>query len=112
VSSDAAGKAQEVGIHTFSSKPPTFSCLGGGRAQICHAGPLERRRGDGFMIGNFAKSAVADPQNEYSKKYIETPDAYFSKGITCVACHKQNHKTHNMADQIRNPEPEQCTACH
>ncbi len=109
---DAAGRAQEAGIHTFSFKPPALSCLGGGRAQICHAGALERRRGDGFMKGNFAKNAVADPQNENSKKYIETPDAHFAKGIACVDCHKQNHKTHNMGDQIRNPEPERCAECH
>ncbi len=109
---NAAGKAQVSGVHTFSSKPPTLSCLGGGRAQICHAGSLERRRGDGFMKGNFAKNAVADPQNDNSKKYIETPDAHYAKGIACVDCHKQNHQTHAMGDQVRNPEPEQCAGCH
>jgi hypothetical protein len=108
----AAGKSREPGIHTFSFKPPTLSCMGGGRAQICHAGPLERRRGDGFMKGNFARNAVADPQNDNSKKYIETPDAHFAKGIVCVDCHTQNHETHFMGDRVRNPKPKQCAECH
>lgn len=109
---NAAGKPLEQGVHTFSFKPTTLSCMGGGRAQICHAGPLERRRGDGFMKGNFAKKAVADPQNENSRKYIETPDSHFAKGVACVDCHKQNHATHNMGDHVRNPEPRQCADCH
>jgi len=109
---DSKGNPKEVGVHTFSFKPPALSCMGGGRAQICHAGPMERRRGDGFIKGNFARNAVADPQNENSKKYIETPDIHFAKGITCVDCHDQNHKTHNMGDQIRSPEPVQCAKCH
>ncbi len=109
---DSKGKPKEAGVHTFSFKPPTLSCMGDGRAQICHAGPLERRRGDGFMKGNFARAAVADPQNEKSKKYIETPDVHFAKGITCVDCHRSNHKTHNMGDQIRSPETVECAKCH
>ncbi len=109
---DSKGRPKEAGVHTFSFKPPALSCMGGGRAQICHAGPLERRRGDGFMKGNFAKKAVADPQTENSKKYIETPDVHFAEGITCVDCHRQNHKTHNMGDQIRSPGPVQCAKCH
>ncbi len=109
---DSEGSPKEVGVHTFSFTPPVLSCMGGGRAQICHAGPMERRRGDGFIKGNFARNAVADPQNENSKKYIETPDIHFAKGITCVDCHAQNHKNHNMGDQIRSPEPVQCAKCH
>jgi cytochrome c553 len=109
---DGAGKPLAVGVHTFSSKPATLSCMGGGRAQLCHAGALERRRGDGFMKGEFASKAVADPQNENSKKYIETPDVHFAKGVSCIDCHRDNHKAHSMGDQARNPEPEQCSACH
>ena len=109
---DGRGKPNEAGVHTFSFKPPVLSCMGGGRAQICHAGPLERRRGDGFMKGGFAKKAVADPGDLNSKRYSDTPDAHYAAGITCVDCHRGNHKTHNMGDRIRDPEPAQCARCH
>ena len=64
------------------------------------------------MKGGFAKKAVADPKDPNSKKYINTPDAHYASSVTCVDCHRQNHKTHNMGDQIRNPEPGQCARCH
>lgn len=112
---DAAGSGRRpnaAGVHTFTLRPPTLACMGGGRAELCHAGPLERRRGDGFMKGGFAKKAVADPGSLNSKRYIDTPDAHYAAGITCVDCHRGNHETHNMGDQVRNPEPAQCARCH
>ncbi|MDA8087209.1 MAG: cytochrome c3 family protein, partial [Nitrospiraceae bacterium] len=105
------GKPNAAGVHTFSFSPPVLSCMGGGRALMCHA-PLERRRGDGFMKGAFARKAVADPDDPNSKKYIDTPDAHYAAGITCVDCHLRNRKTGGMGDLIRNPEPSRCAGCH
>ncbi len=105
------GKPNTAGLHTFSFTPPVLSCMGGGRSLMCHA-TLERRRGDGVMKGVFARKAVADPDNRNSQKYINTPDAHYAAGITCVDCHSQNHKTQNMGDLIRDPEPSRCAGCH
>ena len=105
------GKPNAAGVHTFTFRPPVLSCMGGGRALMCHA-PLERRRGDGFMKGPFARKAVANPDNPGSQRYINTPDAHYAAGITCIDCHSPNHKTGYMGDLIRSPEPSRCARCH
>lgn len=64
-----------AGAHSFSKKVSALSCYGGGRASICHAGPEDRRRGGGYIGGEFA-----NPKGT-------APDVHFTKGITCVDCH-------------------------
>ncbi|MHB8988583.1 MAG: cytochrome c3 family protein [Desulfobulbia bacterium] len=85
------------GTHAFG-KPDTPSCYGGGRASICHAGPMDRRRGAGYMRGEYAFPANL-PQG-----------AHVKAGIQCLDCHKPaNHQFgHLAADDARKS----CAECH
>ncbi len=85
------------GSHSFG-KPDTPSCYGGGRASICHAGPMDRRRGAGFMRGEYAFPANM-PQG-----------AHVKAGLECLDCHKPvNHQFgHLAADDARKA----CVNCH
>ena len=96
-------KDPSKGPHTFVLKPGSLSCYGGGRSFACHAGPLERRRGDGYLRAEFTKAAP------WGKKILEEhADVHLQKGITCVDCHKPDAKDIH-ADLTRNPR---CSGCH
>jgi hypothetical protein len=64
------------GPHTFTKQISPITCYGGGRGSICHAGPEDRRRGAGYIGGDFSNPRGA------------TPDVHYIKGITCVECHE------------------------
>lgn len=85
------------GTHSFG-KPDTLSCYGGGRASICHAGPMDRRRGAGYVRGEYSFPANL-PQG-----------AHVKAGLECLDCHKPvNHQFgHLAADDARNA----CKNCH
>lgn len=85
------------GSHSFG-QPDTPSCYGGGRASICHAGPMDRRRGAGYVRG------------EYSFPANLPPDTHFKAGLDCTDCHKPvNHQFgHLSADDARKS----CAGCH
>ncbi len=63
------------GVHKFERKPSPISCYGGGRGSICHAGPEERRRGAGYLGG------------EFSFPKGREPDVHVKYGLTCIDCH-------------------------
>ena len=96
------------GPHTFVREPGPLSCYGGGRSFACHAGPMERRRGDGYFRAEFAKVA---PWGE--KTLEEHGDVHQRNGIKCVDCHKpsggKNKKGGLHADLVRTPR---CAECH
>ena len=87
-----------AGTHSFG-RPEAASCYGGMRGSICHAGPMERRRGAGFLRG-----AYAFPPDELA------PDIHAKNGLQCLDCHKPvNHNFGSLA----NPETRNaCQKCH
>ena len=86
-----------TGSHQFG-KPETPSCYGGGRASICHAGPMDRRRGSGFLRGEYSFPATL-PVEKHARN-----------GLTCLDCHKPvNHQYGHLAsDDARKS----CKKCH
>lgn len=69
--------SRERGVHAFSRTPPALSCGGGGRSTfVCHAGTMERRRGDSYL----------------GKEFSEPPglpeDVHVRLKMECVACHQ------------------------
>jgi hypothetical protein len=92
------------GPHTFSGKTEALTCYGGSRSFSCHAGPLERRRGDGYLRGEFTQA------NEHGKKILkDMPDIHAQKGMSCTGCHEQKNAKEFHADLKRHVE---CAACH
>jgi hypothetical protein len=92
------------GPHTFVKKPQPLSCYGGGKAFSCHAGPLERRRGDGYLRAEFTQATP-----EGVKLLREKPDVHAAKNISCVDCHEQNGESGQHADLRRDVR---CGKCH
>ncbi|HAR45024.1 MAG TPA: hypothetical protein DCS42_14040 [Nitrospiraceae bacterium] len=93
-----------MGAHTFVRKPEPLSCYGGGRAFACHAGPMDRRRGDGYLRAEFTQATEA------GKKILKDhSDVHLRKGIVCVDCHRPNAKTGLHGDLQRNVN---CGTCH
>lgn len=84
------------GVHSFSKKPPSKSCNGGGRGLVsCHAGTEEYRRGGTYLGG------------EYSVPEGMKPDAHVKEGVRCVDCHPTGEK--GMGDMERKAD---CMDCH
>lgn len=99
---DSSGGAGST--HTFVKRPSALSCYGGGKAFICHAGPLERRRGDGYLRGEFTQAA------KKGKSLLkDQPDIHASKGLSCIDCHVPNKHTDAHADLRRDVS---CGRCH
>ena len=103
ISRKEGGEARTT-AHTFVKKPAALACYGGGRGFICHAGPLERRRGDGFISGEFTQAA-----KKGRLLLKERPDVHYLKGIVCVDCHEPNNDGGAHADLRRNVS---CGKCH
>ncbi len=91
--------------HTFLRKPAPLSCYGGGKSFSCHAGPLERRRGDGYFRAEFTQST---PQG--TKILNNVADVHMQKGVTCTDCHEPNRKSGFHADVKRDVNCEKCHA--
>lgn len=85
------------GRHLFG-KPETPSCYGGARGSICHAGPMDRRRGSGFLRG------------EYSFPANLPTDVHARKGLDCLACHKP--VDHNFGHLASDDARRSCQRCH
>lgn len=85
------------GRHLFG-RPETQSCYGGARGSICHAGPMDRRRGAGFLRG------------EYSFPPNLPADAHARNGVQCLDCHRpvDHNFGHLASDQARGA----CGKCH
>ncbi len=92
------------GPHTFVKRPQPLACYGGGRSFSCHAGPLERRRGDGYIRAEFTQ---ASPEGMAELK--NKPDIHMQKNISCVDCHEPNKQTGHHGDLRRDVA---CGKCH
>jgi hypothetical protein len=93
-----------AGAHRFVGKPEPLACYGGGRSFSCHAGPLERRRGDGYIRADFTQAS-----SKGKETLAPAVDAHMQKGLACVECHEPNRKTGDHADLQRNVN---CAKCH
>ena len=110
----------KLGMHTFNRTPNPESCYGGGRGQICHAGPEERRRGAGFFGGIYANPEGMEPDvhqvkkvgcldcHESTKSNKEIGHATVKRQATCDKCHGEEIKGHRQSLH-RNLS---CEACH
>lgn len=86
----------EGGTHSFSRRPPSSNCAGGGRGtMLCHGGALERRRGDNYLGGGFTTPAGMDG------------DVHLSVGMECIDCHTRGRS--GMGDIKRKAG---CRDCH
>ncbi len=101
----------------MSRIPPSPNCTGGGRSSfVCHAGTMERRRGDSYLGRDFSEPAGLPEDVHVSKKLVcvdchqtgEGGMGHIERKATCQDCHievedalaKSVHK--NLA----------CAACH
>ncbi|HLO24784.1 MAG TPA: cytochrome c3 family protein [Geobacteraceae bacterium] len=87
------------GMHTFAKTPPPESCYGGGRGQLCHAGPEDRRRGAGYFGGSFSH-----PEGM-------APDAHLAKEIGCLDCHDNTRDNKALGHGMVKRQAT-CTKCH
>lgn len=85
--------------HSFTASPDKLSCYGSGKGTICHAGPMDRRRGAGFLRQEFAF-----PVNELPR------DVHEEAGLNCSDCHTfEDHSYgHLGSEDARNS----CQSCH
>ena len=97
-------KDPQTGAHTFTKRPEPVTCYGGGKSFSCHAGPLERRRGDGYIRAEFTQAS-----DEGKKVLKDKPDIHMQKGIYCIDCHEPNRESGMHADLTRNVN---CAKCH
>ncbi len=93
-----------AGPHSVTKRPTSLSCYGGGRSFSCHAGPLERRRGDGYFRAEFTQAS-----SEGKKMLSEAIDVHMKRQIACIDCHQPNKATGYHADLHRNVD---CASCH
>jgi len=85
------------GSHSFG-QPDTASCYGGGRASVCHAGPMDRRRGAGYVRGDYAFPNTLPP------------GGHVKAGVQCLDCHKP--VSHNFGHLAADDAREACAKCH
>ncbi len=84
------------GRHRFGP-PDSPSCYGGGRASLCHAGPMDRRRGAGYMRGEYAFPADL-PRG-----------VHVENGVGCLDCHQvDNHQFGHLASDAARTSCQQC----
>ncbi|MGA1839372.1 MAG: hypothetical protein ACMUIU_02000 [bacterium] len=122
------GIKKPAGTHTFTQRPLLSNCMGGGRGQFCHGGPIDRRRGDGYLKGGFAHVPRVENRTEDTKAYLDTPDIHYNgdknpSNAICVDCHGPlpGRKDYGLiggdpdaihGNMDRSPEPERCAVCH
>ncbi|MGE4580546.1 MAG: cytochrome c3 family protein [Desulfuromonadales bacterium] len=85
------------GRHLFG-QPEPVSCYGGQRGVICHAGPMERRRGAGFIREDYAY-----PGSLYAGAHREA-------GLNCLDCHSL--RRHDPGSTASPQARASCRLCH
>ena len=87
---------RQKGVHHFSAKPSSESCLGYGRGtSTCHPGSMQSRRGETYIGGDYSIPAGMKP------------DVHYKKSIHCTECHLTGEK--GMGDMRRKAS---CQDCH
>lgn len=108
---------RERGSHAFSKTPPASNCAGGGRSTfVCHAGTMERRRGDSYLGKDFSEPEGL-PEDVHVKLKLECVDCHqtgpggmghIERKATCQDCHIEAE--HAMAASVHKNMA--CEACH
>ena len=109
--------SREQGSHAFSRVPPAANCTGGGRSTfICHAGTMERRRGDSYLGKEFSEPAGL-PEDVHVKQKLVCVDCHqtgpggmghIERRATCQDCHLEAEQA-VAAGVHKNVS---CEACH
>jgi hypothetical protein len=104
-------------VHAFSRVPPAANCAGGGRSTfVCHAGTMERRRGDSYLGKDFSEPAGL-PEDVHVAKKIECIDCHqtgpggmghIERKAACQDCHFEAE--HALAASVHRNVA--CEACH
>jgi hypothetical protein len=93
------GYKKTAARHSFTKNPEKLTCYGSGKGTICHAGPMDRRRGAGFIREEFAF-----PVNELPR------DAHDAAGLNCSDCHTMtNHSYGHLGSEDAK---QSCKNCH
>ena len=93
------GHEKSEARHTFVAAPGKLTCYGMGKGTICHAGPMDRRRGAGFFRQEFAF-----PVNELPR------DVHEEAGLNCNDCHTfENHSYGHLGSEDAR---QSCRSCH
>jgi len=108
---------RERGSHAMSRIPPAANCTGGGRSTfVCHAGTMERRRGDSYLGKDFSEPAGL-PEDTHVKLKLECVDCHQSgpggmghieRKAACQDCHLEVEQA--MAASVHKKVA--CEACH
>ncbi len=101
----------------MSRTPPSANCSGGGRSTfVCHAGTMERRRGDSYLGKDFSEPAGL-PEDVHVSKKLECIDCHqtgpggmghIERKATCQDCHVEVEEA--MAKSVHRGMA--CAACH
>ena len=101
----------------MSRVPPAANCTGGGRSTfVCHAGTMERRRGDSYLGKDFSEPAGLPEDVHVAKKLVcvdchETGPGgmgHIERKATCQDCHIEVEQA--MATSVHKNLA--CAACH
>lgn len=105
------------GAHAMSRIPPSVNCTSGGRSTfVCHAGTMERRRGDSYLGKELAEPAGL-PEDVHVKQKLECVDCHqtgpegmghIERKATCQDCHIEVEEA--MATSAHKNLS--CEACH
>jgi hypothetical protein len=108
------------GMHRFVRQTPSSGCYGGGRGQLCHAGPEDRRRGAGYFGGQFSHPEGLDADIHLAAG-VGCPDCHrggktgtkmghglFQRQVSCKGCHAAAVASHARSSHRRLS----CEACH
>jgi hypothetical protein len=105
------------GAHSMSRVPPAANCTGGGRSTfVCHAGTMERRRGDSYLGKDYSEPAGLPEDVHVAKKIVcvdchETGPGgmgHIERKATCQDCHIEVEQA--MAESVHKKVA--CAACH
>jgi len=108
---------KERGSHAMSRIPPALNCTGNGRSTfVCHAGTMERRRGDSYLGNDFSEPAGL-PEDVHVKQKMECVDCHqtgpggmghIERRATCQDCHPEVEQA--MARSMHRNVA--CESCH
>jgi len=94
-------KNPAMGSHSFAKTPPSPSCYGNGRANLCHAGPEDNRRGAGYYGGPFS----LPEGNE--------PDVHLKAKLGCLDCHDSSRNDKQLPHGVVKRQAQTaCLRCH
>ncbi len=109
--------SQKGGSHAMSRTPPALNCSGGGRSTfVCHAGTMERRRGDSYLGKELAQPPGL-PEDVHVRQKLVCVDCHqtgqggmghIDRHATCQDCHIEVEEA--LARSVHRKMA--CAACH